>query len=76
MRADLQLAQELGSAHMDLPRRKDAAGLGNASHVLSTTHAVLPELAAGVPRPPGEHFIEASSYSTYLEFPKMQLSAF
>ena len=29
------LAQELGSASMDLPRRKDAVGLGNASHVLS-----------------------------------------
>ena len=36
MRPDLRLTQELGSAQMDLPRRKDAAGLGNASHVLST----------------------------------------
>ena len=34
-REELLLAQELGSAGMDLPRRKDAVGLGNASHVLS-----------------------------------------
>ena len=34
-RPDLLLAQELGSATMDLPRRKDVGGLGNASHVLS-----------------------------------------
>ena len=41
-RPDLQLAQELGSAHMDLPRRKDAVGLGNASHVLSTSLQCYP----------------------------------
>ena len=35
-RPDLQLVQELGGAHMDLPRRKDTVGLGNASHVLSS----------------------------------------
>ena len=33
---DVKLEQERGSADMVLPQRKDEAGLGNASHVLSS----------------------------------------